>query len=412
VSGQGVVDELGLGAIHTGYADHFFPGTSVLHTRARYAFFVPWTFLHLARRKVAREAVAKRKREIETCITKRLIDHVGATGDRVGAGIIGVRIHPKPPAQPPDFAYWTAMRTWGLLECRARTSLLGRWSPKEVVRATDLRAGGEEDLATEPLAVFNVPPMPEDWPEGFAGGFDLTAVEAEWLRLRWSRMTGPSLLRSLATLLPDASIARNAALWDHPLVREAAAHADREDTRGPRTLSSFTAAVAQARLASAAAEIVRATYGAYVEAEWLRDRRAATGSEVQALGYRETLGSYFDKNAVKRELLLTLDLAALKRDLPGIERNTRHLGDLLGEFQRAWRAAKRVEDVLADVPLRTLCGRVERDRKGRRARLHPVTGRENRADFADSTVRAAGIDYRWTTTLRLLRDVSEGLNRG
>jgi hypothetical protein len=33
---MGVRDEIGFLTIHQGYADRFFPGTSVLHTRARY----------------------------------------------------------------------------------------------------------------------------------------------------------------------------------------------------------------------------------------------------------------------------------------------------------------------------------------------------------------------------------------
>jgi len=44
---DGVVDEMGVGALHTGYADHFFPGTSVLHTRPRYAFFTCWNYLSI-----------------------------------------------------------------------------------------------------------------------------------------------------------------------------------------------------------------------------------------------------------------------------------------------------------------------------------------------------------------------------
>src|SRR3546814_2584275 len=44
----GVRDEIGFLTIHQGYADLFFPGTSVLHTRARYLLFVPWLFEDLA----------------------------------------------------------------------------------------------------------------------------------------------------------------------------------------------------------------------------------------------------------------------------------------------------------------------------------------------------------------------------
>ena len=39
---QGVRDEVGVLALHTGYANRFFPGTSTQQTRLRYALFVPW----------------------------------------------------------------------------------------------------------------------------------------------------------------------------------------------------------------------------------------------------------------------------------------------------------------------------------------------------------------------------------
>src|SRR3954467_3722757 len=43
-AGEGVRDEIGFLIIHQRYADYFFPGTSVLHTRLRYALFVPWIY--------------------------------------------------------------------------------------------------------------------------------------------------------------------------------------------------------------------------------------------------------------------------------------------------------------------------------------------------------------------------------
>ena len=42
---QDTRDEIGFLLIHQGFADRFFPGTSVLHTRVRYALFVPWLFV-------------------------------------------------------------------------------------------------------------------------------------------------------------------------------------------------------------------------------------------------------------------------------------------------------------------------------------------------------------------------------
>src|SRR5688572_25317387 len=49
---QGVRDEIGFLELHQRYADRFFPGTSVLHTRLRYALFLPWMYEALAKRRI------------------------------------------------------------------------------------------------------------------------------------------------------------------------------------------------------------------------------------------------------------------------------------------------------------------------------------------------------------------------
>jgi len=46
---EGVRDEIGFLALHQAYAERFFPGTSVLHTRLRYVLFVPWMYEKFAR---------------------------------------------------------------------------------------------------------------------------------------------------------------------------------------------------------------------------------------------------------------------------------------------------------------------------------------------------------------------------
>lgn len=46
---QGVRDEVGVLALHTAYANRFFPGTSVQQSRPRYALFVPWQIKALLR---------------------------------------------------------------------------------------------------------------------------------------------------------------------------------------------------------------------------------------------------------------------------------------------------------------------------------------------------------------------------
>ena len=46
---QSSVDELGIGSVRDAFSDTLFPGTSVLHTRARYLLFIPWLLKDTAR---------------------------------------------------------------------------------------------------------------------------------------------------------------------------------------------------------------------------------------------------------------------------------------------------------------------------------------------------------------------------
>ena len=109
-----------------------------------------------------------------------------------------------------------------------------------------------------------------------------------------------SLLRSIASLVKTGRTPATWTLWSDPLVQEAARSTDAERNRG--SLRSFVQAIARAELASAAAEIMRATYGAYVEGAWRRDRKQATGAEVPGLGYEERLAEYFDPQKVSIKL--------------------------------------------------------------------------------------------------------------
>src|SRR6266852_4312814 len=101
---EGVVDEMGVLAIHSGYADHFFPGTSVLQKRPRYAFFTCWNYLCLDRLSGDFPSARARKEMAEEWLTKQL----KASHE---PGIIGARV--ERPAQPVDFIYWTDLRKWG-----------------------------------------------------------------------------------------------------------------------------------------------------------------------------------------------------------------------------------------------------------------------------------------------------------
>src|SRR3954469_24162072 len=106
-SGEETVDDMGVLALHVGYADKFFPGTSVLHTRPRYLFFTCWNLLHLKKSGTTAASFAREKAACEMWVTKQLRQTGLKDPTQKQEGIIGGRVYPHAPAQPPDFAYWT-----------------------------------------------------------------------------------------------------------------------------------------------------------------------------------------------------------------------------------------------------------------------------------------------------------------
>src|SRR5258708_5591575 len=97
--------------IHQGFADRFFPGTSVLHTRVRYALFVPWIYDGLGRTR-------RRGRDLEGSLRDQLLDlarRLKVLGHEKTGVIGGDVVHlNRLSSQPPDRVYWTALRSWGL----------------------------------------------------------------------------------------------------------------------------------------------------------------------------------------------------------------------------------------------------------------------------------------------------------
>jgi hypothetical protein len=94
-AGEGVRDEIGFLIIHQRYADHFFPGTSVLHTRMRYALFVPWIYQTLYE-----EGASGR---VQDSLQKAEIKLAGRLRHERGA--IGGDNYPRPTSQPASVSY-------------------------------------------------------------------------------------------------------------------------------------------------------------------------------------------------------------------------------------------------------------------------------------------------------------------
>ena len=77
------VDDLGLGVIRDAISDTLFPGTSTLHTRIRYALFVPWLLQMAA---INNTEISEMRQAFDDS-EFRLIDALGHGGE--SEGVIG-----------------------------------------------------------------------------------------------------------------------------------------------------------------------------------------------------------------------------------------------------------------------------------------------------------------------------------
>ena len=104
---QGTVDDLGVGTVRDAFSNLLFPGTSVLHTRARYLLFIPWIYRRLERAGVSSRDVGARARHDEV----RLIYALLAGGEK--QGVIGERARADLKLLP-SAAYWSGLGALGL----------------------------------------------------------------------------------------------------------------------------------------------------------------------------------------------------------------------------------------------------------------------------------------------------------
>lgn len=185
------VDELGVGIVRDAISDILFPGTSVIHSRARYFFFIPWMYKSLEAKKVGSSDIAGRARTGEIQLLKVLrdsADPVGTIGVRIGEGLKIL----------PSAIYWQALQRFRIRRFPGTRDQYHRSldrfyrSPTAVVRNADNErvAGGR---------AWNWDPYLPEAPSGFPGGVSmkLRQVEAKFLRDRIRECAPGSLYAEL-----------------------------------------------------------------------------------------------------------------------------------------------------------------------------------------------------------------------
>lgn len=200
-------DELGLGPIRDSIADHLFPGTSTIQTRARYMLFVPWIYAMVEDMDAPAERLMQEARTLEV----NLIDALRAGGE--DEGVIG-RFAGGQLQRLPSSVYWNGLRSWGIRTFAG--SQEAYFASMPALRRHRIRKRSTSDFpddASRDHAPWcaGLPCRPDDLLE--RADFMLTGNEADFLIDRLVNTQPDSLLTHLA------KAGRHAAcnfIWEHP----------------------------------------------------------------------------------------------------------------------------------------------------------------------------------------------------
>jgi hypothetical protein len=201
------VDELGIGSVRDAFANLLFPGTSVLHTRARYLLFIPWIYGELERQHTPSSQIGPRARRDEIRLIYALIE-----GGEVD-GVIGAVARDRLKLLP-SYAYWNALEVFGIRRYRGSIDRYHRSLDSHYAVLRDQpRAEGDEPIdGPGPNWDPGLPPTPEGLLESTT--FTLTRGEALYLRERIRTAAPGSLLDLFAN---RARPARHVGFpWRHP----------------------------------------------------------------------------------------------------------------------------------------------------------------------------------------------------
>lgn len=368
-------DELGIGQIRDAFADGLFPGTSTIHTRARYFLFIPWLFTQGAKTR------SGTKLEAWTDIhERRLIKALKDEGIGAGQGLIG-RVAGPGVKTLPSAIYWAALGRYGILTRDVQPGMLGALGPT---------AGADDELANRRTQDWHptLPAAPEGFPASVEGGMQLFPDEAVWLLERIYEAAPGTML---AHLLVDDTPLDNADTppWFDPACLSAVGP--------PATL------LQHGRLFSLVMQGSALLYNLLIAERY--EAAGFTTHPQPVEDYRERLRTWAESVQVDGELLRTWD----RPEMWDLVRTTNpRIGLQTRDFVTEWIdavIAGRGATVADDEGLRTLVDLRERRQKGAQSRL--VNDRLLRTWSGASGTSM--LVYRWPQVRRIVTDIREGI---
>lgn len=370
LSSDGTRDELGFAPIHFGFADRFFPGTSVQHQQLRYVFFVAWTYQELLGDRDGGRFDRDRLFEIERRYSLRLMASAPQLQNSGISGWMKYQAGERPVVRASTI-YWTALRSWQIARPIAAIGDAPTESQLQAAWPRFISRDDSDALKSSVIDLFdNIPRAPDNWRrKSGALDFGLREVEADYIRQKW-RQAGPGGTRPLLSRLADSRVFTES-LWSQK-VRDVASAEERK-------------LLALARRAASIACIARAAYAALVEVKRNLDLQIDEGLHSNALP---------ELIAEHRDAALETDLDALSAEI----RMDCRLKGFVEEVLEWVRSRGKLDGISRALETR------ERDLKHERAYL---LNAKRRADWRKDV--AAPLDYRWPVVREMIIRVGAGI---
>ena len=371
-------DELGIGQIRDAFSDSLFPGTSTLHTRARYLILVPWCFRAAEQRRLSGAALVAQAERNE----RRLLVTLKEAG--VTEGLIGRRVGPAVKTLP-STVYWGALGQYRirLKEGSAEALATGTAAPRALDEPEEL-----VDPAVTPWCP-TLPPVPDSFPDVVERGLDLDRAEAAWLHDRLLEGCQGSLLEHLLSPghRPDEE---STAPWDDGSTRDA----------GPDVVEQLH----HAELFSLAMHGAALLYNLLVAERY--EQAGLTRLLDPVDSYREKIAEWAQE-VVADSQLRSWDRQAMW-DLV-IERNGRVAANLgVRTFVDGWLDVVQAGDATSAASRTDLRDLVRlRERQVKKAQSRLVNDKLLR-DWSGSS-GGSRLTYRWRQVKRLLIDIHNGI---
>lgn len=182
---SGTLDELGIGQIRDAYADLLFPGFSTIQTRAKYLITVPLIFREyhsLRPSEKKRHPLLKYLKEREDDIARQLVAKHGA---EEGKGIIGSTMVDKGGvSRRPSSVYWNAFRQFGIIKDFSSLNEFCHEYEKDDAKnsyVTEHEDGIDDQGHFRLKNKVEIPVYNQNWFEEL--DIELTSAEAEFLYL-------------------------------------------------------------------------------------------------------------------------------------------------------------------------------------------------------------------------------------